>query len=111
MSLEQLATLVNMSPEQLGEWTSLGLLDPSGRGEFDELDLLRLMTIREYQARGYTPERLADAISGGEVEPFLGQYTYPRGERLSVEEAAERLDLDVDVLRDLRTALGFRRDT
>jgi adenylate cyclase len=110
MTLEQLAALVDMPPDQLDEWRSLGLLDPTGRGDFDELDLLRLMTIIEYRARGFQPDRLAKALVEGEVEPFLSQYTYPRGERVSIEEAARRLEIDIDMLRDLRTALGFSRD-
>jgi hypothetical protein len=46
MSLEEFAALVSIDPGQIAEWTSAGLLDPAGTGQFGELDLLRLMTIR-----------------------------------------------------------------
>jgi class 3 adenylate cyclase len=110
-SLGQFAALVSASPEQVGDWAAIRLLDPAGTGHFDELDLARVMTIRRYEALGYAPQALADAIASGEIEPFLGEYLYPRGPQLSLEEAAERIGLDPVVLRGLRTALGFRRDT
>jgi adenylate cyclase len=111
MSLDQLAALVDMPAEGLRAWTEAGLLDPDRRGRFDELDLLRLMAIRHYRALGYTPEALAEAISSGRVEPFLGDYIYPRSPQLSIDEAARKLGLEPEVLASLRTALGFTRDT
>src|SRR2546421_3580549 len=111
MSLAEFSALVDTPPDQLRAWTDAGFLDPAGRGRYDELDLLRLMTIRHYGSLGYSPEALAAAISGGEVQPFLGEYLYPRGPELSVDEAARRLSIMPQVLRSLRTALGFTRDT
>jgi len=96
MSLEELAALVDMPAEDLRAWTEAGLLDPDRRGHFDELDLLRLMAIRHYGALGYTPEALAEAISSGEVEPFLSEYIYAEGQRLSIDQAAEHLGLEPD---------------
>jgi adenylate cyclase len=110
MSLDELAALVDVPPEDLRAFTDTGLLDPDRRGRYDELDLLRLMTIRHYGALGYSPEALAQAIAAGEVEPFLGDYMYPRGPQLSIEQAAERLGLEPQALVTLRTALGFTRD-
>jgi len=52
MSLEELAELVHIEPAKLREWAEAGLLDPRGEGRFDDLDLLRLMTIKEYEALG-----------------------------------------------------------
>jgi adenylate cyclase len=109
MSVEELAALVRIKAEQIREWSALGLLDPDGRGEFDDLDLLRLMTIRHYEALDYSPERLAEAISAGEVEPFLGEFLYQRVEQLSVEEVAARSGMNPELLHDLRTALGYTR--
>src|SRR5439155_24440593 len=80
--------------DELRALTEAGLLDPDRRGHFDELDLLRLMTVRHYAALGCTPEALAEALASGEVEPFLGEYIYPRGPQLSVEEAAGRLGIE-----------------
>jgi len=109
MSLEELAELVHIEPAKLREWAEAGLLDPRGEGRFDDLDLLRLMTIKEYEALGKSMDELAAAISAGEVEPFLGEYIYPRGAQLTLAEAAERSGVDPELLRDLRTALGWIR--
>lgn len=110
MSLEEFAALVNIDPEQISEWTKAGLLDPAGTGQFGELDLLRLMTIRHYEALGYSTERLIDAIDKGEVEPFLAEYIYPKGPQLTLEEAAARLEMAPESLVALRRALGWTRD-
>jgi adenylate cyclase len=111
MSLDEFAALIGTPQEEVRGWMDAGLLDPAGRGRLDELDLLRVMAIRQYGALGYTPEALAEALSSGEVEPFLGEYLYPRGPQLSVDEAAQKLGIDPEVLRSLRTALGFTRDS
>jgi DNA-binding transcriptional MerR regulator len=111
MSLDELAALVDIPADDLRAWTELGLLDPARRGQFDELDLLRLMAIRHYVALGYTPESFAEALASGELEIRLHEYLYPRGRELSLDEAAAELDIEPDVLRSLRTALGFTRDT
>jgi class 3 adenylate cyclase len=60
---------------------------------------------------GYTPESLAEAVSKEDIEPFLGEYIYPRGPELSVNEAALKLGIEPEALRSLRTALGFTRET
>jgi adenylate cyclase len=109
MSLDEFAALVRLEPAQIQEWAAAGLLDPAREGRFDELDLLRLMMIRHWGTLGYGPERVAEAISSGEIEPFLGEYLYPRGARLTFDEAAERTGIDAELLRDLRTALGYSR--
>jgi adenylate cyclase len=109
MSLDEFAALVQLEPAQIGDWAALGLLDPAGEGCFDDLDLLRLMAIRHYEALGYDAERLAAGIKSGEVEPFLGEYIYPRGAQLTVNEAAERVGVDRELLGDMRTALGWVR--
>jgi len=111
LSLEQFAALVSIPPEQIGEWASAGLLDPTGTGHFGDLDMPRVMTIRRYETLGYTLRQLADAIASGELQPFLGEYLYPREAPLSLNDAAERVGLEPHELQDLRTALGFKRDT
>jgi adenylate cyclase len=109
MSLEEFADLVQLEPGQIGEWAEAGLLDPAGTGRFDDFDLLRMMAIRHWTLLGYTPERLAEEFSTGEIKPFLGEYIYPTGEQLTVEEAAERTGIDPEELHELRTALGYTR--
>jgi adenylate cyclase len=111
MSLEEFAALVRVEAEQVREWAALRLLDPAGRAAFDDFDLLRLMAIRHYGALGYDAERLSGAIQRGEVEPFLGEYIYPRGPQLTVDEAAERVGLDRELLGEVLTALGWVRQT
>ncbi len=111
MSLEEFAALVDTDPEELRAWTEVGLLDPNRCGHFDEFDLLRLMAIRHYGALGYPPEAFAEALSTGEVEPYLGEFIYPREPELSIDEAAERLGIEPNALRSVRTALGFTRAT
>jgi adenylate cyclase len=111
MSLEDFAALVDAPADELRSWKDLGLLDPDSRGRFDELDLLRLMTIRHYGGLGYTPEALAEALASGDLEPFLGEYIFPRGRQLSIDAAAQKLGIEPTALRSLRTALGFTRDT
>jgi adenylate cyclase len=109
MSLEEFAALVQREPAEISDLAAIGLLDPAGRGRFDDLDLLRLMTVRHWGDLGYSPERLADALSSGKVEPFLGEYIYPRSAELTLDEAAERSGVDAGLLRDLRAALGWAR--
>jgi class 3 adenylate cyclase/DNA-binding transcriptional MerR regulator len=111
MSLDELAALVDTPVDDLRAWTDAGLLDPARRGHYDELDLLRIMAIRHHGALGYAPDALAEALSSGDVEPYLGEYIYPRGPQLSIDDAAHELGLERDLLVSLRTALGFTRDT
>ena len=110
-SLSEFAALVGRSEEDVEHWRAAGLLDPTGSGVFDELDLVRLLEIREGEADGYGPQELARAIRSGEVKPFLSDYLYPRGPDLSIEQAAARAEIDPADLRALRTALGFTSDT
>jgi adenylate cyclase len=109
MSLEEFAALVRHDPRDIRNWADLGLLDPSGGGRFDDFDLLRLMAIRHYVALGYEGERLAAAIRSGEIEPFQGEYIYPHGPQLTVDEAAARVGLDAELLREVLLALGWSR--
>ena len=109
MSLEEFAALVQTDPAEIGELTEAGLLDPAHTGRFDDLDLLRLMAVNHWGALGYSPARLAEAISTGEVKPFLAEYIYPRGAQVMLEEAAERTGIDRELLRQLQTALGYSR--
>ena len=110
MTREQFGALVGVSGEQVEQWTDDGLLDPEGIGGYEELDLLRWLTIRQYEASGHSSEQLAAAIASGEIEPFLGEYLYPAAPRLSPEDAATRAGIEADQVRELLTALGFGRD-
>jgi len=109
MSLEEFAELVQMQPAELDEVVALGVLDPAGEGSFDDFDLLRLMALRHYEALGYDVERFAREVKSGELEPFLGEYIFPREEPLTVEEAAERVGVDRGLLNEMLIALGWTR--
>jgi adenylate cyclase len=109
MSLEEFAELVQMQPAELDEVVALGLVDPAGEGRFDDLDLLRLMAIRHYEALGYDAKRMAAEIKAGELEPFLGEYIYPREQQLTLDEAAERVGVDREQVDELLIALGWAR--
>ena len=111
MTCEEFATLVGVSSEQVERWRSEGLLDPQGLGGYEELDLLRWLTVRQHEARGYSSEQLAAALANGEIEPFLGEYLYPASPHLSPEDAAARAGIEPGQVRELRTALGFGRDS
>jgi adenylate cyclase len=109
MSLEEFAELVKMEPAEIRELVVAGLLDPARQGRFDDFDLLRLMAVRHYQALGYDREQFAAELRSGELEPFLGEYIYPREDQLTVDEAAERVGLDRELLDDMLIALGWAR--
>jgi hypothetical protein len=85
------------------------LLDPAGEGRFGDLDLVRLMAVRHYEALGYDPERFARELNTGELEHFLGEYIYPRADQLTASEAAARVGVDRELLDDLLIALGWSR--
>src|SRR6266536_1087128 len=107
--LDELAALVRLETSQIAEWADAGLLDPERDERFDDLDLLRLMAIRHYEALGYESQRLAQAIASGEIEPFLAEYIYPREARLTIEQPAERSGTDEATVRELLTSLGWIR--
>jgi len=107
---EEFAALVGASPEQVEQWRREGLLDPEGLGRFDELDLVRWLTIHGHEARGYRSDQLAAAIKAGEVHPFMGEFLFPSGRTLTLEEAAERAGVEAEMVHQLRTALGLSRD-
>src|SRR3954454_10157084 len=109
MSLEEFAELVQMQPAEIRELVVAGLLDPARQDRFDDFDLLRLMAIRHHEALGYDAARFAQALRSGELEPFLGEYIYPREEPITVEEAAERVGVDRELLDELLIALGWTR--
>jgi hypothetical protein len=111
MSREEFARLVDVSVEQVEQWREEGLLDPQGLGGFEELDLMRWFTIREYETRGYRSDQLAVAVRRGEVNAFLAEYLFPVSPRMSVEEAASRAGISVEKIAELRGALGLVRET
>jgi adenylate cyclase len=109
-SASEFAALIGRSEEEVERWRAAGLLDPSGRGSFDERDLARLLEIRRFEADGYSPEQLAKAIRARELRPFLVEHLYPDRPQLSVEQAGARAGISPDAIKALRTALGLTGD-
>jgi hypothetical protein len=90
MSLEEFAELVQMRPAELDEVVALELLDPAGEGRFGDLDLVRLMAIRHYEALGYDAKRLAAEIKAGQLEPFLDYVRdFPAGHKMTPRVGAQ----------------------
>src|SRR5439155_25427010 len=99
--IDEFAALVDTPADELRAWAGMGLLAPGGRGSCDELDVLRLMAIRHYGALGYEPKEFAEALSRGEIDPFPGDYIYPSGQEFSIDDAAQRLESESEMLRAL----------
>ena len=49
-------------------------------------------------------------IKAGEVRPFMGEFLFPAGRTLTLDEAADRAGVEAEMVRQLRTALGLSRD-
>jgi hypothetical protein len=111
MSPLEFAALVGVPVEQVEQRTGEGLLDPDGLGGFEELDLVRWMAIRHWEALGYRSDKLAEAVKAGDARTYFAYALFPSGLRLELEEAAARAGVGADKLRELRTALGFTGDT
>jgi adenylate cyclase len=111
MSLEEFAEMVQMEPARIAELAEAGVLDPDGEGRFGDLDLLRLMALRHYEALGYDAVGLAEGLNSGDIKPFLGEYIYPRGPPYTVDEAAKRVAVDRELLGELLIALGWSRQS
>lgn len=107
---EELTRLLGQSGEQLDELVAAGLIDPEGDGQFDDLDLVRAQLVREYCERGYDPRSLAEAIRDGSEKPFLGDILFDSGPIYTVEQLAEKADVEPEQIAELRTALGLAGD-
>jgi adenylate cyclase len=108
MTPDEFANLVGLSRDEVETYRSLGLLDPEEDGLFDDVDLVRLDFVRHRLARdAYNPESLAAAIREGRVESMYGRRLFEAGSPLGLDEAAARVGLEADQLRQLTSALGF----
>jgi len=108
MSPEEFADLVGLSHEDVEAYRSLGLLDPENDGLLDDLDLVRVDFVRHRLTHdGYDPESLAAAIREGRIAPIFGRRLFEAGSPLDLDEAAARVGLEPDQLRQLTSALGF----
>ncbi len=99
----------DVEPDQVDEWESLGLLSRAEGGQFDPDALVRAQLLKYATRRGLTGHHLAEATqSQGDVMArsvrFLGA---PSGRARSLDDAAEELGLEPDLLRRLWVASGF----
>jgi adenylate cyclase len=108
MTSDEFADLVGLSRDEVERYRSLGLLDPEKDGLLDDVDLVRLYFVHHRLAQdAYSPESLAAAIREGRVESMYGRRLFEAGSPLGLDEAAARVGLEADQLRQLTSALGF----
>ena len=107
MSIEEFASRVGVSVEDIELYRKHGLLDPEDDG-FDARDLLRMEYVRNELARGATVDTLAESFRTSTNDLTRNLFQRVHG-TFSDEEAAERVGLSVDELNALQTALGFPR--
>jgi adenylate cyclase len=108
MTPDEFADLVGLPRDEVERYRSLGLLDPEDDGLLDDVDLVRLDFVRHRLTQDmYTPEGLAAAIQEGRVESMYGRRLFEADSPITLEEAATRMGLEPDQLRELRSAVGF----
>jgi adenylate cyclase len=108
MSPEEFASLVGLTPDELARLVAYGLLDPDADGLLDDVDLVRLGFVRRRLKRGERdPESLATAIREGRIESMFGPELFERGTAVSLEDAAARVGVSTDQLREVFAALGL----
>jgi adenylate cyclase len=108
MSPDEFASLVGLSRDELATLLSYGLLDPDADGLLDDVDLVRLGFVRRRLNSGeHDPESLATAIREGRIESMFGRELFEGGTTLSLEDAADRVGVSTDEIREVFAALGL----
>jgi adenylate cyclase len=108
MTVDEFASLVGLSREEVETYRSHGLLDPENDGLLDDVDLVRLHAIRhQLDHRGHDVESLAAAAREGSVESMFGARLFEAASPLEFDHAAAQAGLEPDQLRELLAALGF----
>jgi hypothetical protein len=108
MSPDEFANLVGLTPDELAPLLAHGLLDPDTDGLLDDVDLVRLGFVRRRLNRGeHGPESLATAIREGRIESMFGRELFERGTAVSLEDAAARVGVSTDQVREVFAALGL----
>jgi adenylate cyclase len=106
LPLAEFARLVGAPVEELETYQAHRLVDPDGDGLFDDVDVVRLDTVRHYVDQGWSPAHLADAIKAGAVE-MLHDVLFDPGPTYTLEQAAERAGVEAEQVRALQIAFGF----
>jgi adenylate cyclase len=108
MSPDEFANLVGLTPDELRPLLAYGLLDPDADGLLDDVDLVRLGFVRRRLSSGeHDPESLATAIREGRIESMIGPELFERGTTVSLEDAAARVGVSPDQVREVFAAFGL----
>lgn len=106
LTLQEFARLTHVDAEDIERYRAAGLLDPDRDERFDEYDVLRLRFLR-VAAPEMTPEEAAQQIEELAQQNPWGDVLYgASGSRLSVEEAAKKMEMPVEQVRALQIATG-----
>src|SRR5438034_1438781 len=115
LSLEERVVRTCVPASRLREWRSLGLIGAGDAEHYRHEDVERVRLIQLFLRRGIDLETIAKAASGPVFGRLLSGYldrffSAPAGQTYSLAEAADRLGLDVTVLRRLQEARGVPED-
>ncbi len=110
LPLVEFASLVGAPVDELETYLDHGLLDLERDGLFDDLDVIRLDTIRHFLDQGWTVSELADAIAEGAVGDVITDIVFDASTTYTLDEAAEMSGIDVEQLRAVGNAFGFADD-
>jgi hypothetical protein len=110
-SLEEFARLTHVDAADIDRYRSAGLLDPNGKGEFDEYDIIRLrfMQLAAPDLAAFDqPEEVAKVIEDlARLNPWGDVLYGVSGSRFSLEEAAAKIGLSPEQARSLQVATGI----
>ena len=111
LSTADLAARAAVEDADIQRWTELGLLDPT-QGAFDGAAILRAKLLAFAARRGITAEAIADACTRdpGLLDRYVEIVGQPRGESLTLQDAAFEAGVSPELARRLRTAGGLPLD-
>ena len=108
LSIEDLARRTEQSVEQLRQWHACGLLGGTEQDQFASQDVERVRLIRLFLRKGIDLPTIVDWVRRGEMERHLAMLgTRAGGPTYSVAEAAQRLHLEVGLLRRVLEVIGL----
>lgn len=108
LSVQELADRTGESTEHLERWRSLGLIGSADSTEFTPLDVERVRLIHLFVHRGMDLDALAEWAKSGGMDIYLDVLGPQRpAPSYSLEEAARRTGLDVEVIGRMLEASGF----
>ena len=107
MTVEELSQWTGEPVERLSKWRSLGIIGTEDGEGFRPEDVERTRQVQLFLRRGISLKVIERAAKGGLLDRFVDIVSLGRaGRTLSLAEAAEILDMDLDLLRRLSAASG-----